>query len=166
MSEKARLANLSAVYGALYQVFGRAPPTVSNDGAVDRLYDVAVRSGKRCHELREGGVTIDRPLPVVVAGAEAATEESSGALALYFFSMVVAPRLLVSLRDARYAEPAEPWRAWLDGAANELVEMVNAVAESAKTMTAIDDEAFVARARDLRQLVDGAGFSESFGPFA
>jgi hypothetical protein len=166
-------AHLAACFDALYVTLGGLAAGFSDDSAVVFTYELARRCGeqrRRFEELsahRAGSSTQRGEVPVIAdVLVRGAREDESGALVLYAVSMVLAPRLLVSLRDgAEGAGEAEggPLRARCQEAATMLVGEVRRIGEIAARSGPIDDDAWQASARLLEEMVDTAGFVESFG---
>ncbi len=97
--------HLLACYDTIYIVLGESAPTLSNDAYVVRTYESARAYGELALELREHlGEPAVTPIPVLDEVLRSAVAgDDSGALVLYAMAMVVGPRLLVSLLDARNA---------------------------------------------------------------
>jgi hypothetical protein len=158
--------HLLACYDTIYIVLGESAPTMSNDAYVVRTYESARAYGALALELREhlGQPTVvpiptlDQVLRRAVAGDE------TGALVLYAMAMVVGPRLLVSLLDARNTLDKDPKLTELfNGASMVCVREIRATGEVAKDQAPIDDPEWQALARDLSSTLDSAGNAESLG---
>jgi hypothetical protein len=153
-------------FDTTYRVLGEYAPTFSNDAYCVRAYEVARAMGEVALTLREGLTEVPREdlSALATALADAAHGDPSGALALYCFSMVVGPRLLVSLRDAReYADLSDEDVAWSNGASKCVLAEMMAVGEVAKGQGPIDDDAWQEKARGLNRGLEDAGYAESFG---
>ena len=104
---------------------------------------------------------VDRDDPVerrAVAG------DASGALVLYAMAMVVGPRLLVTLLDARTALTNDSELTELSNHASKVcVKEIRATGEVAKDQAPIEDREWQSLARALSETLDAAGNAESLG---
>jgi hypothetical protein len=158
--------HLLACYDTIYIVLGESAPTLSNDAYVVRTYETARAYGALALELREHlGVSTTAPIPVLEEVLRRAVAgDGSGALALYAMAMVVGPRLLVSLLDARTALSPDPeLTALLNDASMVCVKEIRATGEVAKDQAPIEDSEWQTLARDLSTTFDVAGNAESLG---
>jgi hypothetical protein len=158
--------HLLACYDTIYIVLGESAPALSNDAYVVRTYETARAYGALALELREhlGGPTtvpvpvLDEVLRRAVAG------DDTGALVLYAMAMVVGPRLLVSLLDARTALSPDPGlTALFNDASMVCVKEIRATGEVAEDQAPIEDAEWQTLARDLSRTFDEAGNAESLG---
>jgi hypothetical protein len=158
--------HLLACYDTIYIVLGESAPTLSNDAYVVRTYESARAYGTLALELREYLAepavtpfpTLDQVLRRAVAG------DDTGALVLYAMAMVVGPRLLISLLDARTALDGDPRLTELfNGASMVCVREIRATGEVAKDQAPIEDLEWQSLARDLSATLDSAGNAESLG---
>jgi hypothetical protein len=155
-----------ACYDTIYIVLGESAPTLTNDAYVVRTYEMARAYGALALELREHlgeadvapFVLLEQVLRRAVAG------DTSGALVLYAMAMVVGPRLLVSLLDARTALSDDAaLNELLNGASMVCVKEIRATGEVAKDQAPIEDAEWQALARGLSESFDVAGNAESLG---
>jgi hypothetical protein len=158
--------HLLACYDTIYIVLGESAPRFSNDAYVVRTYETARAYGALALELREhldGPVTA--PIPVLDGVLRRAVAgDSGGALTLYAMAMVVGPRLLVSLLDARTAlENDATLTAILSSASTVCVHEMRATGDVAKDQAPIDDPQWQDLARELVTTLDSAGNAESLG---
>jgi hypothetical protein len=158
--------HLLACYDTIYIVLGESAPTLTNDAYVVRAYESARVYGELALALREHlgepAVTpvavLDQVLRRAVAGDE------TGAMVLYAMAMVVGPRLLVSLLDARNALGDDPrLSALFNDASMACVRDIRATGEVAKDQVPIEDAEWQTVARDLSNTLDEAGNAESLG---
>jgi hypothetical protein len=158
--------HLLACYDTIYIVLGECAPTLSNDAYVVRTYETARAYGALALELREhlGGPTT-APIPVLEGVLRRAVDgDDSGALVLYAMAMVVGPRLLVSLLDARTALANDSTlTAMFNDASMVCVKEIRATGEVAKDQAPVEDEAWLTLARELSTTFDDAGNAESLG---
>jgi hypothetical protein len=158
--------HLLACYDTIYIVLGESAPSFSNDAYVVRSYETARAYGGLALELREhlGGATV-APIPVLeTVLREAAAGDDTGALVLYAMAMVVGPRLLVSLLDARNSLSNDPELTKLFSEASMLcVREIRATGEVAKDQEPIEDQEWLALARGLAESLENAGNAESLG---
>jgi hypothetical protein len=105
------------------------------------------------------------PIPVLdEVLRRALAGDASGAMVLYAMAMVVGPRLLVSLLDARTALSQDPeLTALFNDASMVCVKEIRATGEVAKDQAPIEDGEWQALARDLSTTFDLAGNAESLG---
>lgn len=160
---RAVLAHLGSCAAAPYQVLGEAAPSFSDDAAVVRAYEAARGFGEVALAVREA---LDEPVAAqgVVRDvmARAVGADPTGRLALYCLAVVVGPRFLVSLRDAR-PEVDEEARAVIDRASDLVVGEIMAVREMAGHSGGLDEATLLRSARALTQALEDAGFAESLG---
>jgi len=158
--------HLLACYDTIYIVLGESAPTFMNDAYVVRTYETARAYGALALELREYlGAPAAAPFPVLDdVLRRAVAGDASGALVLYTMAMVVGPRLLVSLLDARTALTDDPaLTELLNGASMVCVKEIRATGEVAQDQAPIDDEEWQTLARELSTTFDAAGNAESLG---
>jgi hypothetical protein len=158
--------HLLACYDTIYIVLGESAPTFTNDAYVVRTYETARAYGALALEMREyRGDPEAAPFPVLEdILRRAVAGDASGALVLYAMAMVVGPRLLVSLLDARAALSDDPALTELLNDASMLcVKEIRATGEVAKDQAPIDDDEWQALARELSTTLDAAGNAESLG---
>ncbi len=154
--------HLASVYDAIYRVVGEGAPRVTRDAFVVRLHEAARRFGALALEMRGN----DRPRPDELVSsllAAALDADASGAMALYALSMVIGPRLLVTLRDYDAAESDPGRRALLAHGSDVVVAEVLAVGASVAGADGIEDPAWSVTARSLVERLEAAGFAESLG---
>jgi hypothetical protein len=160
------LARLFSCFDATYQVLGSSAPQLTNDAYVVRTYEAARAIGGVTLSLREvlGAVESQPVAALHDVLLESVAEDLTGALLLYCLAMVVGPRLLVSLRDAREFEefPGDALEV-VTRASGTLLAEILAVGEVAKRQGPIDDPHWQERARGLSEQLDQAGFADSFG---
>jgi hypothetical protein len=158
--------HLLACYDTIYIVLGESAPILTNDAYVVRTYESARAYGALALELREH---LDEPsvepLPVLEdVLRRAVVGDDSGALVLYAMAMVVGPRLLVSLLDARTALAGNATLSELFSAASMVcVKEIRATGDVAKDQAPIDDEGWQALARELSETFEANGNAESLG---
>jgi len=159
-------AHLLSCYDTIFMVLGESAPTFTNDAYVVRTFEMARAFGELALELRESLDASDLKGPAVLEAVlrQAANYDDSGAMTLYAMAMVVGPRLLVSLLDARNAlvEGGDLRELFNHGSQMVVAEIV-ATGESAKHQSPIDDPAWQAAALDLGNTLDDAGNAESLG---
>ena len=158
--------HVMSCYDAIYRVVGERAVTLTNDAFVIRTYESARAFGALALELRSFlGEVRSSPPPVLEAVvAHAYDNDATGAMVLYALSMVVGPRLLVSLLDARAAtEGDQALRALLDHGSQVTVAVIRSIGDTVQHRAAIDDPSWQAAARDLTVTLDEAGYAESLG---
>ena len=159
-------AHLLACYDTIYIVLGESAPSFSNDAYVVRSYEMARAYGELALELREhlGGSDV---VPIAVLEGvlrDAVAGDGTGALLLYAMAMVVGPRLLVSLLDARNSLSNDPDLTELfSDASMACVKEIRATGEVAKDQEPIEDLRWLALARGLAETLENAGNAESLG---
>jgi len=90
--------------------------------------------------------------------------DATGAMMLYAMAMVVGPRLLVTLLDARTAlSNDEKLAELLSDASMACLKEIRATGEAAKAQAPMEDEEFQRVARELSNTLDDAGNAESLG---
>jgi hypothetical protein len=158
--------HLLACYDTIYIVLGESAPALTNDAYVVRAYETARAYGELALEMREHLDDPDvAPLPVLDdVLRHAVAGDASGALVLYAMAMVVGPRLLVTLLDARAALTNESALTELSNHASMVcVKEIRATGEVAQDQAPIDDIEWQALARALSETFDAAGNAESLG---
>lgn|GEM_PF-308530 len=150
----------------IYIVLGESAPTLSNDAYVVRAYEMGRAFGELALELREylGDPDVE-PVSVVDEVLRRAVEcDTTGAMVLYAMAMVVGPRLLVTLLDARTALSNDQKMASLfSDASMAVVREIRATGEVAKDQAPIEDEEWQRVARELSNTLDDVGKAESLG---
>jgi hypothetical protein len=139
---------------------------LSHDAYVVRTYESARAYGALALELREHlGETEIAAIPILDdVLRRALAGDASGALVLYAMAMVVGPRLLVSLLDARTAlSSGSQLTELFNHASMVCVREIRATGEVAKDQAPIDDLEWQTLARDLSTTLDLAGNAESLG---
>ncbi|HVB70315.1 MAG TPA: hypothetical protein VND83_02280 [Acidimicrobiales bacterium] len=157
------LAHLGSCFTAPYRVLGAAAGTFSDDGAVVRSYETARVFGELALATRERLGEGSEPLEVLLEVLDGAVEgDPTGRLALYCVAVVVGPRLLVSLRDARDVVDDDA-RGLIDHASDLVVAEIIAIRELASAREDPDAGPGPGAVRALNVALEGAGFAESFG---
>jgi hypothetical protein len=157
------LAHLASCFAAPYRVLGERAGSFDDDGAVVRAYEAARAFGELTLAARERLGEAAEPLASVAAVLErAAAEDPSGRLALYCVAVVVGPRLLVSLRDARALVDADA-HDLLDHASDLVVAEIVAIRDLAGSRPSDGDALSPRAARALGEALDAAGFTDSLG---
>ena len=156
--------HLLSCLDAVYRVLGESAPTFEVDAYVVCTHDSSRAFGELALELRDylGDSDVD-PLEDVASVLRLAASERSGAMVLYAMVVVVGPRLLVSLLDARAAIEDEALGELLGRASTVVVAQMWAAGEVAKDAGMIEDPAWQATARELVIMAESAGNVESFG---
>lgn len=160
---RAILAHLGACAAAGYRVLGEAAPTFSDDAAVVRAYEASRALGEIALSVREA---IDQPVEPLALVAEVLTRsvtlDPTGRLALDCLAVVVGPRLLVSLRDARAGVDPDA-TALLDFASDLVMGEIVAVRDLAAPPDDVVDAARARAARLLADALEAAGYADSLG---
>jgi hypothetical protein len=163
---RATLEHLFSCFDTTYQVLGASAPNLTNDVYVVRTYEAARAMGDVALAFRTILVDVARdPIEALrEVLMDSVAEDLTGAMLLYCFAMVVGPRLMVSLRDAREFEQfdEEALRVLNEASAVVLAEIL-AVGEAAKGQGPIDDEDWQDQARGLARHLEDAGYADSFG---
>jgi hypothetical protein len=158
--------HILACYDTIYIVLGESAPNFTNDAYVVRTYETARAYGALALELREhlGAVPV-ATIPVLEGVLrEAGIGDDTGALVLYAMAMVVGPRLLVSLLDARTGLSHDVALTELFSDASMVcVREIRATGEVAKDQEPIEDPEWLKLARSLAETLDRAGNAESLG---
>lgn len=165
MTPEARriVAHLASCFAAPYRVLGAAAPTFSDDGAVVRAYEAARAFGALGLEARDLlGEGAEPFAPASAVLARAAGEDPTGHQALYGLAVVVGPRLLVSLRDAREKVDGAA-RGLLDHASDLVVGQIVAIRDLAGRRGDGGGGPGPGAARALGEALDAAGYAESLG---
>jgi hypothetical protein len=165
VAPKSTLTHLLSCFDAVYRGLGESAPRLTSDINVVRVHEMSRSFGEVALRLREhlDGETVD-PLAIIVQVlGQASAEDESGALTLYAMALVIGPRLLVSLRDARGLPGADDVGALLDHASKVTVSQVLSISAVALDERIIEDPRWQVKARGLMTEVERAGNAESFG---
>jgi hypothetical protein len=158
--------HLLSCFDAVYVSLGASAPKLSNDTYVVRVHEMSRSFGEIALELR-GYVGRGEIAPLAVIGEaldQALAKDPSGAMTLFAMALVVGPRLLVSLRDAREdLGPESELTTICEHAAQITVQQLLQIANATQHQEDIDDPHWQEGARSLTQLVESAGNAESFG---
>jgi hypothetical protein len=160
------MAHLFSCFDTTYLVLGESAPTLTNDAYVVRTYEMARAVGEVALRFREYlGEVSSPPLPALEDVLRRAVEsDDSGAMVLFAMAMVVGPRVLVSLLDARSEGTLdESALEVLDLASRVLVREIRAVGDVAQRFAPIEDPNWQERAHSLSTTLDATGNAESFG---
>jgi hypothetical protein len=165
-SSRDTMEHLFSCFDTTYSVLGESAPTLTNDAYVVRTYDMARAMGEVAMSFREylEEVTIPPLSALEDVLRRAVASDDSGAMVLFAMAMVIGPRVLVSLVDAR-AEGGldESALEVLDLASGVLVREIRAVGDVAARFAPIEDPIWQERARSLSTTLDSSGNAESFG---
>ncbi|MGC1420246.1 MAG: hypothetical protein WA786_09050 [Acidimicrobiales bacterium] len=159
------MTHLLSCFDAVYRGLGESAPLFTSDANVVRAHEMSRSFGAVALRLREhlDDAAVE-PLAIITQVlSEALADDESGSLTLYAMALVVGPRLLVSLRDAREVPGADDVRALLDYASKVTVSEVLSIGEVAQDERIMEDPRWQARARALMTEVEKAGNAESFG---
>jgi hypothetical protein len=163
---RATLEHLFSCFDTTYQVLGANAPHLTNDAYVVRTYEAARAMGDVALSLREilvdvPGISVDALHDVLM---ESVADDLSGAMLLFCLAMVVGPRLMVSLRDAREFDEFDAGALHVLNEASAIVlAEILAVGAVAKSQGTIDDERWQEQARGLARHLEEAGYADSFG---
>jgi hypothetical protein len=178
--------HLAAIYDALYSSLGEGAPRATSDAVVVRLHEASRAFGELALELRDGGVLLESqgsgdvvphevvphdvvPHDVVPDDVVAPlitrslVEDPTGALALYALSMLLGPRLLVSLRDYLAEEDDEWRRTVMQHGSDLVVREIRAAGLALEGEPSPEGPAWSLAARGLADILDEAGMAESLG---
>jgi hypothetical protein len=158
--------HLLSCFDAVYVGLGECAPKLSTDAYVVRVHEMSRSFGAVALELR---LYVGRRevAPLAVIGEvldQAFLKDPSGAMTLFAMALVVGPRLLVSLRDAREdLGPECELTTICERAAQVTVQQLLQIANATQAQDDIDDPGWQEGARSLTKLVESAGNAESFG---
>ncbi len=157
--------HLFACVDALYRHWGRAAPHFTNDAYVVTAYEGARRFGDLALAWREA-IAGDGPARIETLERvldRAQESDASGAMSLYAVAVLVGPRLLVSVRDAREALENSGFHELLDATANVTVGEILSVRAVMERVPARTDDSWQREARALSDALESAGMVESLG---
>jgi hypothetical protein len=160
------LEHLFSCFDTMYRVLGASAPNLTNDAYVVRTYEAARAMGDVALSFREVLVEVQsESIPALHdVLVESVADDLTGAMLLFCLAMVVGPRVMVSLRDAReYVEFDEDALEILREASDVMLGEILAVGDVAKRQGFIEDERWQEQARGLGQRLDEAGYADSFG---
>ena len=152
--------NLASVYRAL----GELASTLRDDAFVVGTHEMSRYFGDVVLQMREFTNAEPQPVNVIMTALRQCVErDATGAMLLYAMSMVVGPRLLVSLRDANEVLVLERARALCALAQDVTLRQVLAVATLVQGRAPIEEQAWQDDAREIVRLLEESGNVESFG---
>lgn len=156
---------LYSCFDALYCELGASAPNLTNDAYVVRAFESARSFGEVALEFRAylGDVPAAPMEPIHATLLEAVADDLSGAMLLYCLVVVIGPRLLVSLHDARALDLDDAARAVLNAGSDALVAEMLAAGEVAKKAPSIEDRHWQKSAQGLADRLESSGYAESFG---
>jgi len=160
------LEHLFSCFDTMYQVLGASAPNLTNDAYVVRTYEAARAMGDVALSFREVLVEVQSESVPALHDVllESVADDLTGAMLLFCLAMVVGPRVMVSLRDAReYVEFDEDALEVLREASAVMLAEILAVGEVAKSQGFIEDERWQEQARGLSQRLEESGYADSFG---
>jgi len=157
--------HLFACVDTLYRHWGEAAPHFTNDVYVVCAYEGARHFGDLALAWRE---TLDAEVPGRLDELERVLErargfDDSGAMSLYAVAVLVGPRLLVSVRDAREDQEKSQFWALLDETARVVVREILRVRSAMERSVAGADDSWQREARNLNDALEAAGMVESLG---
>ncbi len=158
------IEHVSGSLSSVYRALGELAPTLSDDAFVVATYEMSRNFGDVVLQMRE--YTNVEPTSVDVidtALRQAVQRDVTGAMLLYAISMVVGPRLLVSLRDAQEVLVDERARALCAEAQDVTLRQVLAVGHLVRDRAPIEEQAWQDDAREIVALLEDSGNVESFG---
>ncbi|HUY16787.1 MAG TPA: hypothetical protein VMV11_04405 [Acidimicrobiales bacterium] len=166
MDARGSMVHLYSCFDAMYVAYGEAAPNLTDDAFVIRAYEAGRAFGDVALAFRD--YLDDAPSEVIPALDEALRrareDDESGAMLLFALAMVVGPRVLVSLRDARdQVDFDEEALAVLTRASKVMVQEIVKVGEVTKDQAPIDDPQWQVDAQELSRRLDATGNAESFG---
>ena len=166
MAQRDTMVHLFSCFNTMYVVFGEGASTLTNDAYVVRGYESGRALGGVALAFREylGEVPDETFGPLEDTLRRALRSDDSGAMLLFALAMVVGPRVLVSLRDARdQVELDEAAFVVLNAASKVLVHEILQVGEVSKGQAPLEDPRWQEDAQGLSLLLDATGNAESFG---
>jgi hypothetical protein len=164
--EREVMEHLFSCFDTMYAVLGAGAVDLSDDAYVVRTYETARAMGEVALSFREYLVDVETSMVPSIQGVlvDSLANDLTGAMVLFCFTMVVAPRLLVSLRDARaQVELGDGALDVLNIASQVLIREMFAAGEVAKTEGVSEDRHWQEHARGLSESLDQVGNAESFG---
>jgi hypothetical protein len=164
VDSRGTITHLLACCDAVYLGLGETAPNLTNDANVVRVHEMSRAFGVLALEMRQHLERSDvAPLAIIRDTLnQALLDDPTGSMTLYAMALVIGPRLLVSLRDAREAlEKDRNVTAMLEHAAEVTVTQIRGIA--AMSQHIVDDPEWEEAARGLRRAVETAGNADSFG---
>jgi hypothetical protein len=164
-----------ACFTGLYEALGEGASKLTDDATVVVVFEMARTFGDTASSFRSllahrAGVDPEAALGSVPEIKEvllrAINEDPSGALCLYAVSMVIAPLLLVSLRDAGSRVSlvsAGPLSECTAKAADVVVGAIRQIGDLAESWAPVLDDAWRESAKALGRTFEASGYNESLG---
>jgi hypothetical protein len=166
VESRASVEHLLSCVDAVYRALGESAPRLSEDAYVVAVHEMSRSFGALALAMRQYvGASDVEPMAVILEVLDRALDsDPTGAMTLFAMALVVGPRLLVSLRDARASLTGdEALSTLLENAAQVTVAQLLLIATVTHNQENIDDPAWQAAARALTTTVEKAGNAESFG---
>jgi hypothetical protein len=160
------VTHLLSCCDGVYLGLGESAPKISTDATVVRVHEMSRSFGSLALALRQSlGASDVEPLAIIRETLDQALRDDvTGSMTLYAMALVIGPRLLVSLRDAREALASDAEvTALLEHAAQVVVAEIRSIATLSQDEHIIDDPEWEEAARALRYAVENAGNADSFG---
>jgi|GEM_PF-1424733 len=164
-----------ACFTGLYEALGEGASKFTDDATVVAVFEMARTFGDTASLFRSllahrAGVDPDSVVRSVPEMNEvllrAIDEDPSGALCLYVVSLVIAPLLLVSLRDAGTRVSlvsAGPLSECTAKAADVVVGAIRQIGDLAESWAPLLDDAWRDSAKALGRTLEASGYNESLG---
>jgi hypothetical protein len=166
VDSQATVTHLLSCCDAVYLGLGETAPKLTTDANVVRVHEMSRSFGSLALEMRQhlDGSDVE-PLDVIRDTLnQALLDDPSGSMTLYAMALVIGPRLLVSLRDAREALKTDSDVTVLfERAAQVIVAEIRSIVNMSQDERIIDDPQWEEAARGLRTAVETAGNADSFG---
>jgi hypothetical protein len=159
------VTHLLSCCDAVYLGLGETAPKLTNDANVVRVHEMSRSFGSLALVMRQhlDGSDVE-PLAIIRDTLnQAVLADHTGSMTLYAMALVIGPRLLVSVRDAREAlEKDGDVTMLLEHAAQVIVTEIRSIATMSQDEHIIDDPEWEEAARGLRNAVETAGNADSF----
>lgn len=155
--------HLASLYDGLYLSLAQAAPRASLDGVVVRLHESSRAFGALALELRRNDENVAPDALVTSVIENSLDHDETGSLTLYALSMVIGPRLLVSLRDYLEDESDGSRRVVLSHGSDVVIGEIRAVGVTMAREVPRDDAPWATAARAIVDTFDEAGMAESLG---
>ncbi len=155
--------HLAGVFDSLYSELATSSRVALDDAVAVRLFVASRVMGDFALRAR-GGDLVPSDSLVRAALEHAREEDSSGVFTLYVFTMVLAPRLLVSLRDDLARRPDEATSALWAAASEAIIGQISAMSRVMERRPATDSVTWAPAARSVVETLESAGYSDHLGP--
>lgn len=154
---------VASLYDALYRSLGEAAPRAQVDSVAVRLHEASRALGAVVLKYRTPPEIVPHSLVLALMN-RTIEEDPAGIFTLFALTMVIGPRILVTLRDAQETQIDQEIREKWSGDSQVLLQVMHDCATTAGALERIDDPTWAVVARAMEVELEGAGYADQLGP--